>query len=185
MVCYLNTGKLRTWTDGLEILKRPLGSSLFGAKSHIYMMTSSNGNIFRVTGPFPIQRLIRFKIQDSNTFIHQIYMLSTLALVLNNCRMFSMSPFITIDMEILIKAWSRCHKGQHKWKRSDSPCNTWCITVFSIRFKHIWPRAVNINKAGRVIYIAFSWALMAMKIHPYQYFTIKQCRVTMKKLVYL
>ena len=152
MVCYLNTGKLRTWTNGIEILKRPLGSSLFGAKSHIYMMTS-NGNIFRVTGPFPIQRLIRFKIQDSNTFIHQTYMLSTwndtLALVLNNCRMFSMSPFITIDMEILIKEWSRCHKGQHKWKGSHSPCNKWCITVFRIRFKHIRPRAVN--KAGRYI----------------------------------
>ena len=31
--------------------------------------------------------------------------------------------FITVDKEILIKAWSRCNKDHHKWKRSDSPCN--------------------------------------------------------------
>ena len=40
--------------------------------------------------------LTRFKIQDSNTFIHQNYMISTwidtLALVLNNFRILSMSP---------------------------------------------------------------------------------------------
>ena len=60
---------------------------------------------------------------------------------------------ITVDMEILIKAWSRCHKDQHKWKRSDSPCYTACITVFRTRFKYMWPRAVK--KVGRVIYLAF------------------------------
>ena len=30
--------------------------------------------------------------------------------------------------------------------------------------RHMWPRAVN--KVGRVIYIAFSWALMRMKGRP-------------------
>ena len=73
-------------------------------------------------------------------------------------------------MEIPIKAWSRCHKDHHKWKRSDSPCNTGCITVFRTRFKHMWPRAVN--KVGRVIYIAFNWALMRMKIRPVLLFYI-------------
>ena len=68
---------------------------------------------------------------------------------------------ITVDMEILIKAWGRCHKDRHKWKRSDSPCNTGCITVFRTRFKHMWPRAVH--KVDRVINIAYSWALMSMK----------------------
>ena len=71
---------------------------------------------------------------------------------------------ITVDMEILIKAWSRCHKDHHKWKRSDSPCDTGCITVFRTRFKYMWPRAVK--KVGRVIYIAFNWALMRMKRRP-------------------
>ena len=52
-------------------------------------------------------------------------------------------PLITDDMEIHNKAWSRCHNDHHKWKRSDSPCNTGCITVFRARFKHMWPRAVN------------------------------------------
>ena len=37
-------------------------------------------------------------------------------------------------MEILIKSWSRCHEDHHKWKRSDSPCNTGCITVFRTIF---------------------------------------------------
>ena len=43
-----------------------------------------------------IYQFPRFKIQDSNTFIHQNYMISTwidtLALVMNNCRILSMSP---------------------------------------------------------------------------------------------
>ena len=60
--------------------------------------------------------------------------------------------------------WSRCHKDHHKWKRSDSPCNTGSITVFRTRFKHMWPRAVK--KVGRVIYIVFNWALMRMKRRP-------------------
>ena len=54
---------------------------------------------------------------------------------------------ITVDVDILIKAWSRCHKDHHKWKRIDTPCNT----VFRTRFKNMWPRAVS--KVGRVIYI--------------------------------
>ena len=69
-----------------------------------------------------------------------------------------------VDMDILIKVWSRCHKDHHKWKRSDSPCDAECITVFRTRFKHIWHRAVN--KVGRVIYIAFRWPLMRMKRRP-------------------
>ena len=64
---------------------------------------------------------------------------------------------ITVDMEILIKERSRCHKDHHKWKRSDSPCNTGCFTVLRTRFKYMWPRAVK--KVGRVIFIAFNWAL--------------------------
>ena len=65
---------------------------------------------------------------------------------------------------VLVKAWSSGHKDHYKWKRSDSPCNTGCITVFRKRFKHMRPRAVN--KVGREIYIAFSWALMRIKRRP-------------------
>ena len=79
---------------------------------------------------------------------------------------------ITVDMEILIKAWSRCHKDHHKWKRSDSPCNTGCITVFRTRFKQVWPRSVK--KVGRVIYIAFNWALMRMKRRPVLLFSTRR-----------
>ena len=71
--------------------------------------------------------------------------------------------FINVDMEILIKAWSRCHKDHHKWKRSDSPCNTGCITVFRVRFNHMWPRAID--RVDRVIYIPFSWPLMRTQLH--------------------
>ena len=111
---------------------------------------------------FPNTYLLNFKIQKHISIKN--YMISTwidtLALVLNNCRILSMS----VDMKILIKAWSCCHKDHHKWKRSDSPCNTGCITVLRTRFKHMWPRAVN--KVSRVIYIALNSALMRMKRRP-------------------
>ena len=124
--------------------------------------------------------------EDSNTFIHQNYMTSTwietLALVWAIVECYP-CLFITVDMEILIKAWSRCHKDHHKWKRSDSPCNTGCITVFRTRFKHMWPRVVN--KVGRVIYIAFSWALMRMKIRPVLLFYNQSMTSDDEKITYI
>ena len=90
---------------------------------------------------------------------------------------------ITVDMDILIKAWGRCHKDHHKWKRSDSPCNTGCITVFFTRFKHMWPRAVN--KVGRVIYIAFNWALMRMKRRPVLLFHNQSLAIDDEKMAYI
>ena len=90
---------------------------------------------------------------------------------------------ITVDMEILIKVWSRCHKDHYKWKRSDSPCNTGCITVFRTRCKHMWPRALN--TVGRVIYIAFNWALMRMKRRPVLLFYNQSMASDDEKMAYI
>ena len=76
--------------------------------------------------------------------------------------------FITVDMEINIKAWSRCHKDYRKWKRSDTLCNKGCIIVFRTRSKHMWSMAVN--EVCRVICVAFSWDLVIAwfsEVHPH------------------
>ena len=72
-------------------------------------------------------------IQDSTYSFFKITWFSTWHWYWNNCLILSMSLFHN-RMETLITVWSRCHKDHLKWKRSNSPYNTGCMTVFAYGF---------------------------------------------------
>ena len=155
------------WVSGVVL--ETLSNAITPSISYVQFKRTIQCRQTLFKGRFKIQILLFIKITRFQHGLIHWHRLWTIV------ELFPCIFLITVDMEILIKAWSRCHKDHHKWKRSDSPYNTGCFTVFRTRFKYMWPRAVK--KVGRVIYIAFLIGLYwEWKDVPYYYFTINDVR---------
>ena len=77
------------------------------------------------------------EIQDSNTFIHQNYKIFNMGwyigILIEIIVELGIHAYLFTGMEILIKAWSRCHKDHHIGKRNNNGHAIRAISLFFIQ----------------------------------------------------
>ena len=93
-----------------------------------------------------VKNCVEWILQGSNTSINQNYIICNVEWYIGICIDFLLNVirvlFIAVGMEILIKAWRRCHKDHHKGKKNNSahPSVAYVKTVIRPAFRgHCYP----------------------------------------------